>query len=223
MQSKTIKDILNKLKKKHCTVSEAFEQLKDLPFKDLGFAKIDYHREIRKHMPESIFCMGKTPKQVVDIFEKMKTKTNILATKATPEIMKAVSKKNPEAEIFPDCGIIFLGKYPSRLIGKVVILTGGTSDIRIAKEAEIVLKVMGVRPEPIYDVGVAGIHRLINAKEKIKDADIIIAVAGMDGVLPTVVAGLFAAPVIAVPTSIGYGSNFSGLAPLLTMLNSCAP
>ena len=153
----------------------------------------------------------------------MQEKTNVLATKASPEVMQVIAEKFPQAEIHKESGIIFLGKYPEKLIGKIIVLTAGTSDIKVAEEAVLVLKSAGVYAESIYDVGVAGLHRLLNFKDTIKEADAIIAVAGMDGVLPTVVAGLFAVPVIAVPTSIGYGTNFSGVAPLLTMLNSCAP
>ena len=223
MKKDAIHEILISLSNSKITVDQAFEQLKDLPFQDLGFAKLDHHRQIRKNIPEAILCAGKTIQQIVTIFEKMQEKTNILATKASPEVMQVIAEKFPQAEIHKESGIIFLGKYPEKLIGKVIVLTAGTSDIKIAEEAVLVLKSAGVNVESIYDVGVAGLHRLLNFKDTIKEADAIIAVAGMDGVLPTVVAGLFAVPVIAVPTSIGYGTNFSGVAPLLTMLNSCAP
>lgn len=223
MQKNKIYQILKKVHEKKISIDKAFKQLKDLPFQDLGFVKIDNHREIRKNIPEAVLCQGKTPQQVVKIFEKMKHKSNILATKASPEVIKAVVRKFPKAVIYKDSGIIFQGKFPVKTKGKVIVLTAGTSDIRVAEEAVLVLKASGIGVESIYDVGVAGLHRLVNYKDRIKQADAVIVVAGMDGVLPSVVSGLFPKPVIAVPTSVGYGAHFSGVAPLLTMLNSCAP
>lgn len=223
MRKGEIYDILSKLYNREITTEEAFKLLKDLPFKDLSFVKIDFHRELRKGIPETILCLGKSPQQVIKIFKEMKGKTNIIATKASKEIMDIVSCEFPDAEIYEDAGIIFLGKYPKKRKGRVVILTAGTSDIPIAMESVIVLNAIGITTDPIFDVGVAGVHRLINFKDRIQKADVIIVVAGMDGVLPSVVAGLFGLPVIAVPTSIGYGAHFQGIAPLLTMLNSCAP
>ena len=223
MNKNYILDLLEKLKEGRITIDEAYNILKDLPFKDLGDIKIDYHREIRKDLPETIFCQGKRKEQVIKIIDDIKGKANILATKASEDLIDFVSKKYPEAELHKDAGIIFIGKYPELKYGKVLILTAGSADLGVATEASIVLKCMGVQSEIISDVGVAGIHRLLNFKEQIEKSDVIIVVAGMDGVLPTFVAGLFPKPVIAVPTSIGYGANFSGLAPLLTMLNSCSP
>ena len=222
MKKEKIQEILLKLSKNEITPEKAFESLKDLPYKDLGYAKLDHHREIRKGMPEAIYCPGKTPQQVISIFKEMKKKSNVIATKASPEIMKIVAKNFPKAEIHKDAGIIFLGEYPKKKKGRVVVLTGGTSDIPVAMESVVILKAMGVGAEAIFDVGVAGVHRLLSFIGKLKNADVIIVAAGMDGALPSVVAGLVSAPVVAVPTSVGYGASFSGLAPLLTMLNSCA-
>ena len=223
MTKDRIYKILSQLGGNKISVDEAFKKLKDLPFKDLGFAKIDYHRELRMALPETILCKGKNTRQVIDIFKEMKDKTNIIATKASKEVMKAILKKFPRAEVHQDAGIIFLGKYPAAKKGKVFVLTAGTSDIPAAMESMIILKAMGVGVESLFDVGVAGIHRLIKFKGKIEKADVLIVAAGMDGALPGVVAGLFGLPVIAIPTSAGYGASFKGLAPLLTMLNSCAP
>ncbi len=223
MKEEVIYKILYSLSQGEVSLEEAFQRLKDLPFKDLGFAKIDYHREIRKGLPETVLCLGKTPEDVVNIFSEMEGKANVLATKASAEIMEIIARKFPGAKIYKDAGIIYLGEYPEIEGGKAVVLTGGTGDIPIAREAMIVARAMGVEVRPIFDVGVAGIHRLGSCKEEIKRAEVIIVVAGMDGALPSVVAGLFSRPVVAVPTSVGYGANFQGISPLLTMLNSCAP
>ncbi|MBU1078206.1 MAG: nickel pincer cofactor biosynthesis protein LarB [Spirochaetes bacterium] len=223
MKKDEIYKILVSLSKKKMSPDEAYTHLKDLPFKDMGFVKVDYHREMRMGLPETIFCKGKTVNQVLKIFQEMKKRTNIMATKADDEMIKVIKKKYPEAEVFPDAGIIFLGKYPKAVKAKVVVLTAGTSDIPVAMESVIVCKAMGVNVEFFFDVGVAGIHRLLKYKDKIQTADVIIVAAGMEGALPGVVAGLFGLPVVAVPTSVGYGASFSGIAPLLTMLNTCAP
>ncbi|NOZ64665.1 MAG: nickel pincer cofactor biosynthesis protein LarB [Caldiserica bacterium] len=223
MKEEVIYRILADLNQGKVSLDEAFQRLKDLPFKDLGFAKIDYHREMRKGLPETVFCLGKTPENVVNIFSEMEGKVNILATKASKEIMEIVSRKFPRAKIYEDARIIYLGEYPEVEERKAVVLTGGTGDIPVAREAMIVARAMGVEVKPIFDVGVAGIHRLGSFKEEINSAEVIIVVAGMDGALPSVVAGLFSKPVVAVPTSVGYGANFQGISPLLTMLNSCAP
>lgn len=223
MNKKTILEILKKVRNRKISVDDAYRELHDLPFKELNFAKIDYHRELRKGAPETILCQGKSYEEIVAIFREMEGKVNILATKASKEIMERILQEFPEAKVDKSCGLIFLGKYPSKKEGRVVVLTGGTADIPIAKEAVLTAKAMGVEVTEIYDVGVAGIHRLVSFKEKIEKGDAIIVVAGMDGVLASVVAGLFAKPIIAVPTSIGYGAHFKGIASLLTMLNCCAP
>jgi len=223
MNAEYIYHLLVQLSNKEISIDKAYETLKDLPFKDLGFAKIDYHREMRTDLPETIFCKGKTTQQVIKIIKEMKGKTNILGTKVSEDMIKKILKKFPEAEVYPDAGVIFLGQYPKQDKGNVIVLTGGTSDIPVAMEAVITLKTMGVKVESLFDVGVAGIHRLVKYKDKIKKADIVVVVAGMEGALPGVIAGLFGLPVVAVPTSQGYGAHFKGVAPLLTMLNSCAP
>ncbi len=223
MNKEFIQKILQDVEQGKISAQDAYKKLKDLPFKDLGFAKIDFHREIRRGFPETIFCKGKSPQQVLKIMKEMYGKTNILATKASSEVIDIIEKDFPDADIYRDSGIIFIGKYPDKKKGRVVVISAGTSDIPIAMESVILLKASGVEVDTIFDIGVSGIHRIAEFKDIIRKANIIIAVAGMDGVLPTVIAGLFSVPVIAVPTSIGYGASFSGITPLLTMLNSCAP
>ncbi len=206
------------------SLKEILEEIKKLPYEDLGFAKIDKHRKIRKGFPETVFCKGKTLKQIIKIIEnKNKEKHNILATKANEKIFKAVKKKFPKAEYNNYAKMIIIKKEkikPKK--GKILIITAGTSDIPIAEEATVTAELMGNKIEKVYDVGVAGVHRLLDIKEKIFEANVIIVIAGMEGALASIVGGLTSKPVIAVPTSVGYGANFKGIAPLLTMMNCCA-
>ena len=159
----------------------------------------------------------------MQIIKKMRKDSNIIATRVPKESMEEIKKAYPEAKIYPEANLAFIGKFPNKTIGKVVIITGGTSDIPVARESEITARSMGMEVETIFDVGVAGIHRVLSIRDKLKGADIAIVIAGMEGALPSVVAGLIDTPIIAVPTSVGYGASFNGIAPLLTMLNSCAP
>lgn len=223
MDTNKIKKLLEEVKKGNKSIKEALSVLENLPFIDLDFAKIDTHRELRMGAPEAIYCFNKTTKQIIQIIEKMKTNSNIIATRVPEESLKKIKKVFPEAKIYPESNLAFLGKFPKKTIGKVVIITGGTSDIPVARESEITARSMGVEVETIFDVGVAGIHRVLRIRDKLKGADIAIVIAGMEGALPSVVAGLIDTPIIAVPTSVGYGASFKGIAPLLTMLNSCAP
>ncbi len=205
-------------------LNKILEEIKKLPYKDLDFAKIDIHRKLRKGFPETIFCKGKKISQILVIIENMnKDNHNILATKANEKIFKAVKKKIPQAEYNNDAKMIVIRKEkikPKK--GKILIITAGTSDIPIAEEAIVTAELMGNKVEKVYDVGVAGIHRLFNIKEKIFNANVIIVIAGMEGALASIVGGLTSKPVIAVPTSGGYGASFKGIAPLLTMMNCCA-
>lgn len=223
MKEKFIYSVLERFQKKEITLEEAYQLLKELPFKELEEIKIDYHRSIRKLLPEVIFCKGKNSEQILKIIKEMKDKSNIIITKASNEIIDIVKENYPEAEVYKNAGVIFIGEYPIEKYGTVGIITAGSADMSVATEALVILKSMGIKAEFITDVGAAGIHRILPFKEKIEKSDILIVIAGMDGVLPTVLAGLFDKPIIAVPTSIGYGANFNGIAPLLTMLNSCAP
>mgnify|MGYP001557983228 FL=1 len=226
MHEQEIKKIMTDLKNGKVEVDDAIKKLKFLPFEDLGFAKIDHHRALRKGFPEVVFCQNKTIKQVVEIVKILSRDNSVvLATRATIEMFKAVKKHIKNAEYNEKSRTIIINKKNNehRPKNKILILTAGTSDINVAEEAAVVAESMGNKVERVYDVGVAGLHRLLNNKDQIEDANVLIVVAGMDGVLPSVVSGLFGKPIIAVPTSVGYGASFKGIAPLLTMLNSCSP
>jgi hypothetical protein len=210
---------------------KAVERLKHLPFEDLGFAKVDHHRSLRQGFAEVVFAKGKTPKQVAEIvramLQKKVSRHNILITRADAKIFAAVKRANGKAaraaKLHELSGVITIERN-REIVGKgtIVVVSAGTSDIPVAEEALLTARIMGNRTEHLYDVGVAGIHRLLEHREKLAQARVIICVAGMEGALPSVVGGLVAAPVIAVPTSVGYGASFGGVAALLGMLNSCA-
>jgi len=226
MHEQQIKKIMNDIKDDKIQVDEAIRKLKFLPFEDLGFAKIDHHRALRKGFPEVVFCQNKNVNQVVEIVRILSRNNSVvLATRATTEMFKAVKKHVKNAEYNEKSRTIIANKKNNvrNLKNKILILTAGTSDINVAEEAAVVAESMGNKVERMYDVGVAGLHRLLNNKGQIEKANVLIVVAGMDGVLPSVVSGLFGKPIIAVPTSVGYGASFKGIAPLLTMLNSCSP
>ncbi len=207
-------------------INEAVEKLRHLPFEDLGFACVDHHRQLRRGFPEVIYCPGKTTEQIIKIFESLASKgNNVLATRAEPEVFEALTKtkKFPKARYEETARAIVLEqKKPARSKTVVPIVTAGTSDLPVAAEAKVTAEIMGQQTELICDVGVAGIHRLFGHLAKLQKANVIIVIAGMEGALPSVVGGLVSCPVIAVPTSVGYGSSFEGLAALLAMLNSCA-
>jgi pyridinium-3,5-biscarboxylic acid mononucleotide synthase len=211
--------------------SAAIERLKHLPFEDIGFAKVDHHRALRQGFAEVVFGKGKTPSQVAEIvramLRKKASRQNILVTRADAKIFAAVKKANGKtaraAKLHPLSGVITIER--SREVsgkGLILVVSAGTSDIPVAEEALLTARMMGNRVEPLYDVGVAGIHRLLEHRQKLTQARVIICVAGMEGALPSVVGGLVPLPVIAVPTSVGYGASFGGVAALLGMLNSCA-
>ncbi|PRX40589.1 hypothetical protein CLV97_11267 [Planifilum fimeticola] len=192
-------------------------------FEDIGFCKVDLGREARTGHPEVIFGQGKTVRQVREVFRRlMKAHGRAMATRATPEMADAVKADFPEASYDPVSRLLNCGRAPRRLPGKVLVLCAGTSDIPVAEEAAGTAEWMGCRVERIYDVGVAGIDRLLAYREALRQAGVLIVVAGMEGALPSVVGGLVSRPVIAVPTSVGYGAHFQGLAALLSMLTSCA-
>jgi NCAIR mutase (PurE)-related protein len=202
---------------------EATQRLRNLPFEDLGFVKIDHHRPLRKGYPETIFCAGKTPEQVAVIAGHMKRHGNVLGTRCSPEVIEAVLEAHPEA-VHHELARTFtvMTQPPETLGGYVAVVSAGTSDLPVAEEAAVTLETMGNRVERICDVGVAGIHRLFEQREKLLGANALVVCAGMEGALPSVIAGLAHAPVIGVPTSVGYGAAFGGIAALLGMLNSCA-
>lgn len=224
MNREEIKKLLEGVQAGRVSVDAAAEMLKDLPFTDLGFAKIDNHREIRTGYPEIIYCAGKAKEQVVAIIgEMLKKGNNILATKATREIYEAVKALCPEAEYHDVPGIITVRKKEVQLTDTyIAVVTAGTSDIPVAEEAAVTAQMLGNRVERIFDVGVAGIHRLLAHRGIITKAKVVIAVAGMEGALASIIGGLVDKPVIAVPTSVGYGASFGGLSALLAMLSSCA-
>lgn len=217
-------NLLNDFKADRTGLNEVIEALKKLPYEDLDFAKIDHHRAMRNGFPEVIFCQGKTVDQVVRIFQSLAQQNcNILATRAEVEMYKAIQSLYPEANYNEQARTVDLSKekIPNSLC-KILVLTAGTADIPVAEEAVVTAEVMGHDVERVYDVGVAGIHRLLAHYDKFDSAAVIIVVAGMEGALASVVGGLVDVPVVAVPTSIGYGANFNGLSALLSMLNSCA-
>ena len=201
------------------------KKLRFLPYEDMGFAKVDLGRALRKGVPEVIFCPGKNPDQIIKIMQSInRVSSPVIATHAEKETFDKVKEKIPEAKFYKDARLIILekGERPP-LKGRVLIITAGTGDCAVAEEAAVTLEVLGNKIERLYDVGVAGIHRLFRNRNKIRTAKVIVVIAGMEGALASVVGGLTDKPVIAVPTSIGYGANFKGIAPLLTMLNCCAP
>ncbi|MEO0142031.1 MAG: nickel pincer cofactor biosynthesis protein LarB [candidate division WOR-3 bacterium] len=193
------------------------------PFRELEFAKLDLHREKRKGFPEVIFCPGKSKEQIIECASGLyKIHKRVLLTRVDTEIARILKKRFPKGKYYKDARLFYVGKMDKEK-GLVIVLAAGTGDIPVAEESAITARILGSQVKRIYDVGVAGIHRLLAFQKEIEKARVLIVVAGMDGVLPSVVGGLFSKPVIAVPTSIGYGANFNGLAPLLTMLNCCAP
>jgi NCAIR mutase (PurE)-related protein len=225
-----IEALLTEVHEGRTAVSDALERLRDLPFEDLGFAKLDHHRALRTGMPEVIFAAGKTPSQVALIFSRMALAGgNVLATRASVEMYEAVralepSGREPRAEYHETARAITLSQSPAAPgKGVICVVCAGTSDLPVAEEAAVTARLMGNTVELIADVGVAGIHRLLAQKQSLQSARVLIVCAGMEGALPTVVAGLVNAPVLAVPTSVGYGASFGGVAALLGMLNTCSP
>lgn len=224
MNEEAIRLLLENIKGQKLSIEEGVEQLKILPFEDLGFAKVDYHRKLRQGFAEVIYCAGKTKEQIVAIAEKLSEQGggNVLATRATPEVYEAVLTKIPDAQYHPLARTIMIRRGKQEDRGNILVLSAGTSDLPVAEEAAITAEMMGNHVERVYDTGVAGIHRLLSQTEKLRYARVIVVVAGMEGALASVVGGLVDKPVIAVPTSVGYGANFGGLSALLAMLNSCA-
>jgi pyridinium-3,5-biscarboxylic acid mononucleotide synthase len=224
MTEHQILTLLKQVKEGELDLDQGVQQLKQLPFADLGYANIDHHREIRTGYPEVIFCPGKSNDQIRGIIAHLLTKgTNIMASRAEQSVYEAIRDLHPQMEYYPEARTIFIQQQAiTKSKSCVLVVSGGTSDIPIAEEAVVTAEKLGCTVERLYDVGVAGIHRLLANRHRLDSAQVIIAVAGMEGALPSVLAGLTDKPVIAVPTSIGYGANFGGLAALLAMLNSCA-
>jgi len=227
MKSEELLKILKLVGEKKLAPGAAMEQLKHLPFEDIGFAKVDHHRTLRQGFAEVVFGKGKTARQVADIVramvEKKASRHNVLVTRADAKMFSAVKRVSRSAKFHALSGVITIERS-KEITGKgtIVVVSAGTSDIPVAEEAVLTARLMGNRVEQVYDVGVAGIHRLLDHRSKLREARVIICVAGMEGALPSVVGGLVGVPVIAVPTSTGYGASFGGVAALLGMLNSCA-
>jgi pyridinium-3,5-biscarboxylic acid mononucleotide synthase len=225
MNKSELKKLLTDLSQNKLSPNDAMKQLKNLPYENIDFAKIDHHRELRNGSPEVIFSPGKTVPQIKKIIQKLRrADSNILATKLTADAYKKLKASLPKNAEYNEQGqtLAIRNKQNIHSKGLITIITAGTSDIPIAEEAAATAQLMGSRVETIFDVGVAGLHRLLDNMEQINKARVLIVVAGMEGALASVVGGLVAQPIIAVPTSIGYGASFSGISALLTMLNSCA-
>ena len=227
MEAAHLRALLDQVAAGATSPEQALERLRNLPFEDLGFARVDHHRALRLGYPETIFCEGKSPQQTVAIAERLAAAGSlVLATRAEPATARALTERFPAAEHDEMARTVVIrpGDAPSPTpAGLVLVLSAGTSDVPVAREALVTARTMGARAEGIFDVGVAGIHRLLACRKRLLQARVIVVTAGMEGALASVVGGLVEAPVIAVPTSVGYGASFGGLAALLTMLNSCAP
>lgn len=221
----SILEMLVRVRNSELSPEEAMRHLANLPYEEAGFAKIDHHRALRTGMPEVIYCAGKTPAQVAEIFFRMSAAGgDVLATRADPAAFAAVKELVTGAQYHEMARIVSLSQGPMpESLGSLAILCAGTSDLPVAEEAAVTAERMGAATRRVYDVGVAGLHRLLSHRDALQEADAVIVCAGMEGALPSVVGGLVGAPVIAVPTSVGYGASFGGLAALLGMLNSCSP
>jgi NCAIR mutase (PurE)-related protein len=224
MNTEILTQLLENVKNGKVSIDDAVRKLKKLPFEDIGFAKVDHHRAIRSGYPEVIYCEGKTIEQIKIIVEKlMEGNNNIMATRASGEIFEGIRELAEDAVFYEAARIVVVKRISIPVSDKIIcVITAGTSDIPVAEEAAVTAETMGNRVDRLYDVGVAGLHRLLAHTDMIMKANVLIVVAGMEGALASVVGGLVDKPVIAVPTSVGYGANFGGLSALLAMLNSCA-
>ncbi|MEJ2350622.1 MAG: nickel pincer cofactor biosynthesis protein LarB [Anaerolineales bacterium] len=227
MDAEKLRQLLVEIRTGQISPEAAFEQLRRLPFEDLGYAEVDTHRAVRKGLPEVVFCQNKTPQQVAGILETLwQHHDQVMGTRATKEMAKLIEKRLPEAHYDPTSRMITLSRKelapPPEDDPYAVVVSAGTADLPVAEEAAQTLAFLGNRVERAYDVGVSGLHRLLDKLELLFGADVVISVAGMEGALTSVVGGLAPCPVIGVPTSVGYGASFGGIAALLAMLNSCA-
>ena len=225
MKEDNIRKLLVRISKGEVSINEGLEKLKDLPYEDIGIAHIDHHRSLRRGLPEVIFGQGKNVSEILSIMDRIsKQDENIIVTRVDPNKAKDISEKFPKSSYHERSRILTLIKHPvkSRGRGTILVISAGTSDIPVAEEAALTARFMGNDVETIYDLGVAGLHRLLGHRDQLRKASILIVVAGMEGALPSVVGGLVDKPVVAVPTSVGYGASFQGVTALLGMLNSCA-
>lgn len=226
MDRKKVREILEQVRQGALDINKAGEMFEDIHTHDLGFANVDHHRSIRIGFPEIVYGEGKTPAQIIGIVESLKDRQTVtLVTRVNPEKARLILESIDYLDYNPTAGTLYYssGEDNSESRGDVLVIAAGTSDLPVAEEAAVTAKALGNKVKTLYDVGIAGIHRLLSNIDKLRAADVIIAVAGMEGALPSVVGGLVDGPVIAVPTSVGYGAAFGGIAALLGMLNSCAP
>ena len=224
MDADRLRDLLAAVQAGRLSPDDALGRLRRLPFEDLGFAKVDQHRALRAGASEAVFCLGKSPEQVVAIVARLaEHHVNVLATRADGSVAAAIAAAGLPHVYHAEARLLIVRPAPTEGVGLVVVATAGTSDLPVAEEAALTAEALGNRVERIYDCGVAGLHRLLAHYDTLADANVIVAVAGMEGALPSVIGGLLDRPVIAVPTSVGYGASLGGLAALLAMLNSCAP
>jgi NCAIR mutase (PurE)-related protein len=224
MDREKVREILEAVARGALEPARALARLRDLPVEDLGFARVDLHRSLRHGVPEAVFCQGKTPAQAVAIVRRLaESHDNILATRAEPAVIDALKAAGLECAVHAEARVVVVKPRAREGVGLIVVVSAGTADVPVAEEAAVSAEVMGNRVERLYDCGVAGLHRLVPHLDRLNEANVIVAVAGMEGALPSVIGGLVDRPVIAVPTSVGYGASFGGVAALLAMLNSCAP
>lgn len=225
MNLERLRSILTEVAEGSLSIDLALDDLRDLPYEELDFARLDHHRALRTGIPEVVFGQGKTPQQIAEIVNRLVAKEDrAIVTRISAEAVAAVRVSHPTAHHFDMARLLAVGEFPLPQDGPfVAVVSAGTADIAVAEEAAVTLELLNTRVERVYDVGVAGLHRVLDKRELLWEAAVVIAVAGMEGALASVVGGLVACPVVAVPTSIGYGASFEGLAALLTMLNSCAP
>ena len=224
MDREKVRQLLEAVAKGALQPDQALARLRDLPVDDLRFARVDLHRSLRHGVPEAVFCQGKTPDQVVAIVRRLaESHDNILATRADPAVIEDLTGAGLECAVHTDARLVVVKPLAREGVGLIMVVSAGTSDLPVAEEAAVTAEAMGNRVERVYDCGVAGLHRLVPHLDRLNEANVIVAVAGMEGALPSVIGGLVDRPVIAVPTSVGYGASFGGVAALLAMLNSCAP
>ena len=223
-----LEELLSSVKEGEVSVEDALKRLESLPFEDLGFARLDLHRDLRQGLPEVVFCQNKTPEQIITIMKKLwEHHDHVLGTRLAPDAAEIILKGLPEAKYDPMSKLLQLSRgallQPDENAPYVLVVSGGTSDQPVAEEAAVTLEFLGSRVIRSYDIGVSGVHRLFDQHALLTEADVIISVAGMEGALTSVVGGLVSCPVVGVPTSVGYGANFQGVSALLAMLNACAP
>jgi pyridinium-3,5-biscarboxylic acid mononucleotide synthase len=225
MEATWLRALLEEVQKGEASVEQALDRLRSFPYEDLGFARVDSHRSLRTGFPEVVFCQGKSPDQIMHIVGRLRAVEGwVIATRVSADVAQILQEAFPDAVYHASARMVVVGGGgPRNGQGTVLVVSAGTADIPVADEAAVTAEALGSHVVRLYDVGVAGIHRLLDARHKLHAANVLVVVAGMEGALASVVAGLVDRPVVAVPTSVGYGASFGGLAPLLTMLNSCAP